>query len=53
MTKLTLCDPPPHKTTERILVVGGGYIAVEFAGIFHGLGSKVCVASLRFVGKTN
>jgi glutathione reductase (NADPH) len=24
----------------RILVVGGGYIAVEFAGIFAGLGSK-------------
>jgi glutathione reductase (NADPH) len=23
---------------ERIVVVGGGYIAVEFAGIFHGLG---------------
>lgn len=23
---------------ERVLVVGGGYIAVEFAGIFHGLG---------------
>lgn len=25
---------------ERVLVVGGGYIAVEFAGIFHGLGAK-------------
>lgn len=25
---------------KRILVVGGGYIAVEFAGIFHGLGAK-------------
>ena len=24
---------------ERVVVVGGGYIAVEFAGIFHGLGS--------------
>ncbi|WP_207063083.1 glutathione-disulfide reductase [Motiliproteus sp. SC1-56] len=23
---------------ERMLIVGGGYIAVEFAGIFHGLG---------------
>ncbi len=23
---------------ERIILVGGGYIAVEFAGIFHGLG---------------
>ncbi|MDP1632971.1 MAG: glutathione-disulfide reductase [Caulobacter sp.] len=26
---------------ESILIVGGGYIAVEFAGIFAGLGSKV------------
>jgi glutathione reductase (NADPH) len=26
---------------ERVLVVGGGYIAVEFAGIFNGLGSRV------------
>ena len=26
---------------ERVLVVGGGYIAVEFAGIFHGMGSRV------------
>lgn len=26
---------------ERVLVVGGGYIAVEFAGIFQGLGSQV------------
>jgi glutathione reductase (NADPH) len=26
---------------ERILVVGGGYIAVEFAGVFCGLGSRV------------
>lgn len=25
---------------KRVLVVGGGYIAVEFAGIFHGLGAK-------------
>ncbi|PRA44876.1 MULTISPECIES: glutathione-disulfide reductase [Pseudomonas] len=25
---------------ERVLVVGGGYIAVEFAGIFHGLGAE-------------
>jgi glutathione reductase (NADPH) len=30
-------DPLP----ERIAVVGGGYIAVEFAGIFHGLGREV------------
>ncbi len=26
---------------KRIIVVGGGYIAVEFAGIFHGLGAEV------------
>lgn len=26
---------------KRLLVVGGGYIAVEFAGIFNGLGSDV------------
>lgn len=25
---------------RRVLVVGGGYIAVEFAGIFHGLGAQ-------------
>ncbi|GGK40583.1 glutathione-disulfide reductase [Salinarimonas ramus] len=31
---------------KRILVVGGGYIGVEFAGIFAGLGSKVTM-SLR------
>ncbi len=26
---------------RRVLVVGGGYIAVEFAGIFNGLGAEV------------
>ncbi len=26
---------------ERVLIVGGGYIAVEFAGIFHGMGAAV------------
>ena len=26
---------------KHILIQGGGYIAVEFAGIFHGLGSRV------------
>ena len=29
-------DLPP-----RIVIVGGGYIAVEFAGIFHGMGVEV------------
>lgn len=28
----------------RVLVVGGGYVAVEFAGIFRGLGSAVTIA---------
>lgn len=27
----------------RVLMVGGGYIAMEFAGIFHGLGAEVDV----------
>lgn len=26
---------------DRLVIVGGGYIAVEFAGIFNGLGSRV------------
>lgn len=26
---------------KKVVVVGGGYIAVEFAGIFHGMGSEV------------
>jgi glutathione reductase (NADPH) len=29
---------------RRTLIVGGGYIAVEFAGIFNGLGSQVTVS---------
>jgi len=31
------------KLPKRILIAGGGYIAMEFAHIFHGLGSKVSV----------
>ncbi len=30
-----------EKLPKRIAVLGGGYIAVEFAGIFNGLGSQV------------
>ena len=30
-----------ERLPERIVIVGGGYIAVEFAGIFHGLGAHV------------
>ena len=26
---------------KRVVVVGGGYISVEFAGIFHGMGAQV------------
>lgn len=26
---------------ERVVVVGGGYVGVEFAGIFHGMGAAV------------
>ena len=29
-----------NELPKRVLVVGGGYIAVEFAGIFHGLGAQ-------------
>jgi len=32
---------------ERALVVGGGYIAVEFAGIFHGLGVQTTLSYRR------
>ncbi|MFM0008082.1 glutathione-disulfide reductase [Paraburkholderia dipogonis] len=30
-----------ERAPERVAIVGGGYIACEFAGIFKGLGSKV------------
>ena len=33
-----------ERLPERILIVGGGYIALEFACIFHNLGSRVKVA---------
>ena len=29
-----------EKFPERMLIVGGGYVALEFANIFHGLGAK-------------
>lgn len=32
---------------ERVLIVGAGYVAVEFAGIFNGLGSQVTLACRR------
>jgi len=28
---------------EHIVIIGGGYIAVEFAGILRGLGARVCL----------
>jgi glutathione reductase (NADPH) len=32
---------------RHIIIVGGSYIAVEFAGIFHGLGAQVTIACRR------
>jgi glutathione reductase (NADPH) len=32
-----------ERLPRRIVIVGGGYIAVEFAGIFNGLGSEVAL----------
>ncbi len=32
---------------ERIIIVGGGYIAVEFAGIFNGLGAETTLVYRR------
>jgi glutathione reductase (NADPH) len=33
-----------ERLPERILIMGGGYIAVEFAGVFNGLGSETHLA---------
>ena len=33
------------KVPERIIIAGGGYIANEFAGIFHEFGSKVTIVN--------
>jgi glutathione reductase (NADPH) len=33
-----------ERLPRRVLIVGGGYIAVEFAGIFKGLGAEVVLA---------
>jgi glutathione reductase (NADPH) len=44
---LALCSDDVFRLREvprRLLVVGGGYIAVEMAGIFHGYGAAVTVA---------
>jgi len=30
-----------ERVPERIVIVGGGYVGLEFAGIFHGLGTSV------------
>jgi glutathione reductase (NADPH) len=32
---------------ESIIIVGGGYVGVEFAGIFHGLGTEVTLVHRR------
>ncbi len=36
-----------QKLPHRVIVVGGGYIAVEFANIFHGLGCEVTLVYRR------
>ncbi len=36
-----------EKFPKRIVIEGGGYIAVEFAGIFHGLGAEVVLVYRR------
>lgn len=36
-----------EKLPDRVVVVGGGYIAVEFAGIFAGLGAKTTIVYRR------
>jgi len=36
-----------ERLPERVLIAGAGYIAVEFAGIFNGLGSQVTLAYRR------
>ena len=36
-----------ERLPERVLIAGAGYIAVEFAGIFNGLGSEVTLAYRR------
>ena len=32
-----------ERMPQRVVIVGGGYIGLEFAGIFHGLGAEVTV----------
>lgn len=39
---LSLAERPDH-----ILIIGGGYIALEFAGIFNGVGTQVTLAIRR------
>lgn len=34
-----------EKQPQSILIIGAGYIALEFAGIYHGLGTKVTVCN--------
>ena len=36
-----------EKFPERVIIVGGGYIAVEFAGIFNGLGADTSLLYRR------
>ncbi len=40
-------DQAFHLSTlpRRVTIVGGGYVAVEFAGIFHGFGARVAIVN--------
>ena len=42
ITSNEMFDPEP--LPQRLLVIGGGYIACEFASIFNGLGSRATLA---------
>ena len=36
-----------HELPEHLVIVGGGFVAAEFAHVFSALGSKVCTTSPR------
>jgi glutathione reductase (NADPH) len=44
ITSNEVFDLPDNEYPKRALVVGAGYIAVEFAGIFNGLGTETTLA---------
>lgn len=36
-----------ERLPRKMVIVGGGYVAVEFAGVFHGLGAQVTLVHRR------